>query len=269
LLLLTGFFAATTGAEAGSPREDAGKDPLRDLYDAGKTTLADAAYVYSAPARINTRSALWVGGFLAAGGLIYAYDEEIYEILKRNEFEQPYKPVRETGEFFEPLGFQGFTNQFIIGGLIVGYVAGLDPVVDVTADMIECLLVSVPAKNITMITVGRNGPSQEKGPRSFEFNDGRSFPSGHSLTIVTLASVLSHHVDSKPFSALFYGIAGTVLLQRITSDAHWPSDVFAGATIGWFQSHAILKRKADRRLQVLPAPIDEGKGVGMIFRMQF
>lgn len=248
---------------------EAVKSPVRDLINAGNTTISDAAHIYSAPARITPRSALWLGGLLAAGGLIYAYDQEIYDTLKRNEFEQPYKPIREAGEFFEPVGFQGFTNQFIIGGFLVGYFTGFDPVVEATGDMLECLLVSAPAKNLTMIAVGREGPSQEKGPREFEFNEGRSFPSGHSLTIVQLASVLSHHVDSKPFSALVYTVAGTVLLQRITSESHWPSDVFAGATLGWFHSHAILNRASGRRLQVLPAPIDEGKGIGMIIRMKF
>lgn len=247
----------------------AGKNPGRDLLNAGKTTLKDAAHIYSAPARIDKRSALWLGGLLAVGGLIYSYDQELYDAFKRNEFEQPYKPIRNAGEFFEPVGYQGFSNGFIVGGLLLGYFTGLDPLVDVTGDMLECLLIEAPIKNLTMITVGREGPSQELGPRHFEFLEGRSFPSGHSQTIVTLASVLSHHVDWKPFSVLAYGIAGTVLLQRITSDSHWPSDVFAGATLGWTISHSVLDRASERRLHVSPAPVDEGKGVGLMISVRF
>jgi hypothetical protein len=261
--------AAHANSEPDPATSPTGKNVFRDLGHATKVTVNDAAYVYSAPLRINTRSALMLGGLLAIGGALYVYDQEIYDALKRNEDHRFYKPIREAGEFFEPVGFQGFSNQYIIGAFVLGYFTGLDPVVEVTGDMLECLIISGGPKNLTMMLVGREGPSQKRGARSFDSFDGRSFPSGHSLTIVQLMAVLSHHVDSKPFSVLFYTIAGTVLLQRITSDAHWPSDVFAGATLGWFTSHAILKRTQERRLALVPTSFDHGRGLGLAFHLRF
>jgi membrane-associated phospholipid phosphatase len=79
--------------------------------------------------------------------------------------------------------------------------------------------------------------------------------------------VLSHHVDRKPVTIAAYTIAGTVLLQRITSDSHWPSDVFTGATYGWVISHGLLGMKEGRKVSVVP--FDCGGARGLAVRVVF
>jgi hypothetical protein len=236
---------------------------VRDLGYAAKTTVVDIGYVYSAPARITPRSALWAGGILAVGGLIYAYDQEVYDELKRIEFEGWYRPIREVGEAFEPLGYMGFANKYYIGALVLGYVAGIEPVVHMSADILESYVVAGGLKNAANIAVGRRRPFAQMGPRSFKFNDGTSFPSGHATSIVQLAAVMSHHVDYLPFQAAMYGIAGAVCLQRVTSDNHWASDVYFGAAYGWMISRELLRRNRVRRLRVMPVGFDGGNGVGL------
>ena len=64
-------------------------------------------------------------------------------------------------------------------------------------------------------------------------------------------------------------MAGTVLLQRITSDHHWPSDVYGGAVYGWVISHALLKLKACRNVNMKAMASDKGEVGGIMITFEF
>jgi membrane-associated phospholipid phosphatase len=72
------------------------------------------------------------------------------------------------------------------------------------------------------------------------FNNGKShftegsFPSGHAIGAFSIATVIAnryHHHRWVPFAV--YGLAAAVSLSRITTSAHFPSDVFLGASLGY------------------------------------
>lgn len=76
-------------------------------------------------------------------------------------------------------------------------------------------------------------------PRN-EFNliyDTQSFPSGHTATAWGLAIGLSWVFPKGRW--LFFGIALLASIQRVTSFAHWSSDVFAGAAIAFMMAGAL------------------------------
>lgn len=253
-----------------SPEKKKFKDRLKsDLTCAAKKTYADFKYIYTAPTRITSKNLLYVGGILTIGGILFKYDQDIYNAIKRNQNHKYYKPIRETGEFFEPLGYMGFTNKYIFASLLVGYIIHYKPMVNISFDLLEHFLVASLGKNLLMISAGRKGPMIGKGPRSFKFNDGRSMPSGHSLAIMQMASVFSHHIDYLPFKIVAYGMAGSVLLQRITSDHHWPSDVYAGALFGYIVSHSIFRFNDETRLKVSPTTWNNGNAFGLVVRAKF
>jgi membrane-associated phospholipid phosphatase len=61
-----------------------------------------------------------------------------------------------------------------------------------------------------------------------------SFPSGHAIGAFSIATVIARRYPQHrwlPFAA--YGIATAVSLSRVTTSAHFPSDVFLGATLGY------------------------------------
>jgi len=252
-----------------SARPQSANDVWIDLRDGVSNTVSDAGYIYTSPLRLNRRSALWLGGIVSVGALIFAYDREIYDALKRNERIQPYESVRNTGEFFEPLGFQGNTNQYLIGSYVLGYVTGIELLKEIPGEILTSFLVLTVGKRLTNEVAGRRGPKVGKGARSFVFADGRSFPSGHSITIMTISRVLTHHVQNRPFQYATLGMAGTVLLQRITSDAHWPSDVFFGATFGWVVTDALLGRRMKRSIPISPTLLDDGRTLGVALKFTF
>ena len=66
------------------------------------------------------------------------------------------------------------------------------------------------------------------GPRLM----GHSFPSGHTVTIFTLAGVLMYYFRSLYVRAGLILIALLTGISRIAVGVHWPADVLAGAATG-------------------------------------
>ena len=223
-----------------------------DLWYAGKTTVIDAGYIYSSPARLNKSSGLKLAGFLAVGGLLYAYDQEIYDFFKRNENGSLLKPIRKFGDEVEFIGDGSTMPKYYLGGLVLGYLTGFDRLTHLTADLVESYYIAGVVKNVSNKLSGRARPAAGKGPYFFEFNEGTSFPSGHASNIMQTASILSHHVDFVPFTVAAYTVAVSVFTQRITGDGHWPSDVYVGAAYGWLIAEEIFERNRNRRLTGQP-----------------
>lgn len=81
---------------------------------------------------------------------------------------------------------------------------------------------------------------RNKGP--FYLGPG-GFPSGHTIAAFSIATVFAeryrrHHWV--PWVA--YGLAGLVGISRITLQDHFPSDVFAGAVLGYAITHYVVLR---------------------------
>lgn len=104
---------------------------------------------------------------------------------------------------------------------------------------VDSAIVDVALKAITQ----RQRPSGI--PPSGPFNDtffknnkssfsDSSFPSGHAIGAFSIATVIAnryHHHRWMPIAA--YGLATAISLSRVTTGAHFPSDVFLGAGLGY------------------------------------
>ncbi len=60
----------------------------------------------------------------------------------------------------------------------------------------------------------------------------QTFPSGHSATIFSIATILTIAVPDKKLSAVWYGIAILVGFSRVYLMQHFFQDIFFGAVIG-------------------------------------
>ncbi len=227
-----------------------------DSRNALRHFVSDAVRVYSSPARINRKSAQVVGGIVALGGVIYIYDREIYDAFQRSKNDPLYKPIRKTGENLERFGYMGASNKYLVSGLALSYIIHWDKGVRICSDVLESHFIAGGVKNIANKFVGRFRPHEGRGHRYYEFDGGTSFPSGHASNIIQMASIFSYHVDFVPFTVLAYTVAGTVSLERITSDGHWPSDVYFAVVYGYFVSQEILRLNENRRISVTPVISD-------------
>jgi membrane-associated phospholipid phosphatase len=115
--------------------------------------------------------------------------------------------------------------------------------------------------------VGRQRPITHIAPFDFEFFTGGlhglfsgknlCFPSGHACMAFTTATAVG--ICLPRWRILFYAIALVVAAERIYENAHYLSDVVAGAGLGWLSAHAtrwVLERLARRtRPAALDAPL--------------
>jgi membrane-associated PAP2 superfamily phosphatase len=71
-----------------------------------------------------------------------------------------------------------------------------------------------------------------------------SFPSGHTAAAFSVATVFAERYKNHRWAPwVAYGLAGVVGLSRLNAQAHFPSDVFLGAALGFSISHfAVLRR---------------------------
>lgn len=74
-----------------------------------------------------------------------------------------------------------------------------------------------------------------------------SFPSGHAIAAFSIATVFANRYHQHRWVPwLAYGLAGLVGFSRVPPQAHFPSDVFAGAVLGYAISHYVVLRQQGR-----------------------
>ncbi len=70
-----------------------------------------------------------------------------------------------------------------------------------------------------------------------------SFPSGHTIAAFSIATVFADRYRQHRWAPwVAYGLAGLVGFSRVTLQSHFPSDVFAGAALGYVVSHDVVLR---------------------------
>jgi hypothetical protein len=74
--------------------------------------------------------------------------------------------------------------------------------------------------------------------------NGGSFPSGHSASAFAVATVISERYrEHRWIPWVAYGAAAFLSLSRLPDQAHFPSDIFIGAAIGYSISHFVVLRR--------------------------
>ncbi|HYX22797.1 MAG TPA: phosphatase PAP2 family protein [Thermoanaerobaculia bacterium] len=87
------------------------------------------------------------------------------------------------------------------------------------------------------------------------FSGSSSFPSGHATEAFAVASVIATRYDSGWIKGVAYGSATLVGFARIHHQAHFLSDVTAGALIGTAVGRAVVHRNGQERRRLTVAPL--------------
>jgi membrane-associated phospholipid phosphatase len=246
-----------------APPEAEGTQSLKDL---GQMALTDTVTILGAPLHWTAQNWLVFGG-VAAGVVAvgYAFD---YPMRNKTQAHQT-AALDDMTRIVEPFGE---SYSFAVLGIygIAGYVFHAP---DARETFVDGIMASILASGIITPTlkfvIGRDRPSQSTSSTSFHPFQGsdNSMPSGHATQAFAVASVISAHSDEVWVSVTAYTIAGLVGFARIYHNAHWTSDVTAGAAIGTFVGRGIVAlndrlRKGDGKVHIAFAPLisDQAKG---------
>lgn len=97
-----------------------------------------------------------------------------------------------------------------------------------------------------------------------------SFPSGHTASAFVIAGVINQEFKGKsPWISIgAYTIAGSTGVMRILNNAHWMSDVFAGAGIGLLSVHSVYflheRFLKNKNVTLLPSTPFGGQGLTLM-----
>ena len=119
--------------------------------------------------------------------------------------------------------------------------------------------------------LGRSRPHQAASGTDFHPFGGRaSFPSGHTTQAFAVASVIAGEYDSRWVDVAAYGSAALVGYARVLHDAHYLSDVAAGALVGTLVGRTVVRansRRRGERVSVAPALGRDRAGVAVDVRL--
>jgi membrane-associated phospholipid phosphatase len=193
-------------------------------------------------------------------GSMLVLDEAAQNIAQHNR-DGATEPV---ARFFEPLGTHysfAVLGAFYVEGVALEDTTAVAVVRDgLTSSIIAAGIITPVLK----IATGRSRPRENQGAHDFHpFSGRQSFPSGHTTQAFAVASVIAEHYESPWVDAASYGAASIVGYARILHNAHFLSDVLAGAMIGTAVGKYVVKlnQPASHGIAIRPMPVPGGEGI--------
>ncbi|HEY0513945.1 MAG TPA: phosphatase PAP2 family protein [Thermoanaerobaculia bacterium] len=250
-----------------TPETPAAVTPPVPLSSFPRLVLIDARDVLAAP--LSWKAPQWERFSLGVAGVGVAalLDRTVRdaELRDHNHF------TDQVAKGFEPLGNVaafGVLSSFYLVGLIRDDARGRNVGEDgLIASVIAGGIITPALKFAT----GRTRPRDAS--RTFEFkpfSGASSFPSGHTTEAFAVASVIAAHYDSGWIKGVSYGTAVLVGFARVHHQAHFLSDVTAGALIGAATGRAVVHRNEAERRRLAMVPLvgphgEPGMGVELSF----
>lgn len=224
----------------------------------GALLVKDTEYVLTAPARWDReewRRAAWISGAVLGAGLLL--DRPTKDASQRNRS----SGLDRLTQQFEPFGGKARSALILAGFYGFGALANDQRAIDVAQDGLAASLIASGLITPTLqFVVGRSRPSSDLGAAHFKpFSlHNESFPSGHSTQAFAMASVIaSHYSEVGWVQYAAYGTASLVGLSRIYHNAHFTSDVLAGAAIGTLVGTGVVgfnsRQRDGRSYSIMPA----------------
>lgn len=223
-----------------------------------KSFFQEEKKIWTSPFRIKKNDLNYILPAAAGLGFIYSIDQPIRREI--SYFNNHYSSVNSFNKNITYLGGPtatiGISSLFVLNGLIFNNHKSIETGYLSSKAVVHAGLVVIVLKTIA----GRERPfyNDNKGrfhifTRLKEGPSFHSFPSGHSITAFSMATVISkEYSDRKWVGITSYGLASLVGLSRIGLDQHWASDIFIGSLLGYAIGNFTYKNH-QRRWHVIPS----------------
>jgi membrane-associated phospholipid phosphatase len=201
----------------------------------------DAGLYFTAPLRWDEEDWLYFGGTLAVIGAAYAFDSQV-----RDHFVGPH-PVL-NGQ--DPNSTRdAIPTAALLGGTwLVSTVIGDEYGKGESYTMIEAGIFSSITVEGLKFAAERARPNATLSANDWRAG-GSSFPSLHASAAFAIGTVFAESGDDEYRwirRFIGYGVAGATGYLRLHDNAHWLSDVVAGAAVGVATAHFSMNRRVDR-----------------------
>jgi membrane-associated phospholipid phosphatase len=239
-----------------------------------KGYFTDAGKILSSPMRWEGRDWLKAGIVAGITSSLFLVDQDVKEYSQTHQ--------SRTGDGFSTVGNALGNAFYLIPGIgaayLYGHFADNHRVRRTALLAFESYAISGLMTEGLKLAVERHRPNTGDANTSFDGPSGRgkneSFSSGHTASAFSIATIVANEYHDNPYVApIAYGLATLTGLSRIYSNAHWSSDVFFGAALGYFTSKAVLSlHKEDKsplfgdRLTLMPKFGKQLTGVEMKYR---
>lgn len=230
----------------------------------GRLLLHDAGYVLTSPARWNQRDWRDAGLMgLAVVGTAVLLDRPVQNAVQRSKN----RTSDNIARFFEPFGAE--YSLAVLGGFYLAGSVNDDPKAKAVAQdgLAASLIAAGLITPVLKLAVGRSRPAQDEGTHRFRpFGSNASFPSGHTTQAFAVASVIASHYESPWVKTAAYGVASLVGYARVYHNAHFASDVLAGAAIGSLVGTALVgvnEKLRNSGMSLVPVAVHKGAGFAL------
>ena len=211
----------------------------------------------STPVWFTNRDRVSAAGFAGATLLALPFDRAAAHLLQQPAVHRNAR-VASGASAIRWLGDPGALT-LSAGTFVVGRVAHHDGLADAGLHSAQAIVFGGATTNALKFIIGRARPREVAGDDAFVFRPGRgisdyaAFPSGHTTAAFAAASAVSAELACSNFAQshprigrvapfLLYGAAALVGGSRMYHDAHWASDVVAGAGIGTISGQLTVRR---------------------------
>jgi membrane-associated phospholipid phosphatase len=225
--------------------------PAAERPSLPRLALTDLREVLGAPLSWKARQWSLFGLAVAGVGAAGLLDDQVRDHERRDDS----RAANQLASDFEPLGSYGAFG--ILGSFyLVGLVRDDDRARSVAADgLIASVIAGGVITPALKTAIGRRRPRDTAQTFDFKpFSGSASFPSGHATEAFSVAAVIASEYDSGWVKGIAYGSAALVGFARIHHQAHFLSDVVAGALIGNAVGREVVRvdRREHARIAVVP-----------------
>jgi membrane-associated phospholipid phosphatase len=192
-----------------------------------KNILRDQKAIWTAPAHVDGQDALWLVPLGWATSALIATDRETGDAMAHHSGQlETSRTISYAGAAYT-LG--AVAGAFYLAGRANNNRRARETGILSAEALADALIVGNAIKGISQRARPRSGPD-----RSRFFVGGTSFPSGHSIQVWSVATVIAHEYhDHLALQIAAYGIAGAVSVARFTGRYHYLSDVLVGSALGY------------------------------------
>lgn len=207
---------------------DSGDDDAVGVSFGPKRALRDAGEYFTAPLRWDLGDLIYLGGTLVAVGAAHQFDARI-----RTHFTAGMPNAldgKDTHTLQDALPAAAAVAATGVYAILIGDRAGKAE----TWSMLEAGALASTTAYALKFAAGRERPNETTDPNAWR-EGGSSFPSVHATAAFAIGTVLAESGNDRyrwVRRVLGYGIAAGTGYERLKHNAHWLSDVVAGAALG-------------------------------------